>query len=142
MSVLEKIIWKSSFLVKDPTHIIQYMQSFDCLVFWKQKLTRFKIKLAFSMVLCIHFKLSFWVFLLMVCDEVTFVWISRKTRYSSQNSRLYQERLFLFLAPILLACIITDSLIHEAMTLMKNNSLSFESINYQFRLLTWLKRAF
>ena len=33
--------------------------------------------------------------------------------------RLYQERLFLFLAFILSACIITSSLIHEATTLME-----------------------
>jgi hypothetical protein len=137
-----KDILKIKLFGQRPTHVIQYMQSFDCLVFWKQKLTRCKIKMAFSMVLCIHFKLWFWVYLLMVCDEVTFVWISRKTRYSSQNSRLFQERLFLFLAPILLACIITGSLIHEVMTPMEKNSSSFESVIYQFKLLTWLKRAF
>jgi len=40
---LEKIFWKSSFLLKDSTHVIQNIQSLDCNVFWKQKLTRCKI---------------------------------------------------------------------------------------------------
>jgi len=39
----EKIFWKSSFLLKNPTHVIQNIQSLDCNVFWKQKLTRCKI---------------------------------------------------------------------------------------------------
>ena len=47
------------------------------------------------------------------------LWISRKTKGSSQNLRIHQERLFSFLAPILSACIITNSLIHEATTLME-----------------------
>ena len=49
-----EIFWKSSFLIKDPTHVIRNTQSFDCLVFWKQKSTRCRIKMAFSMVLCIN----------------------------------------------------------------------------------------
>jgi hypothetical protein len=61
-----------AFLVKGPTYVIQYMQSFDYLVFWKQKLARQKIKMAFSMVLCVNFNLWSWVYLLMVYDEVTF----------------------------------------------------------------------
>jgi hypothetical protein len=54
----------------------------------------------------------------MVCDEVTFCEF-KETKGSSQNLRIHQERLFSFLAPILLACIITISLIHEATTLME-----------------------
>jgi hypothetical protein len=96
MLVLEKIFWKSSFLVKDPTHVIQNMQSFDCLVFWKQKLTRCKIKMTFFMVFCVSFNLWSWVYLLMVCDEVTFCEL-QETKGSSQNSRISQEMVaFLF----------------------------------------------
>jgi len=105
-------------LVKDPTHAIQNMQSFDCLVFWKQKLTRCKIKMTFFMVLCVSFNLWSWVYLSMVYDEVTFCEF-QKTQGSSQNLRIHQERLFSFWTLILSACIITNSLIPEAMTLMK-----------------------
>jgi hypothetical protein len=49
------------------------------LYFEKQKLTRWKIKMAFSMVLRVNFNVWSWVYLLMICDEVTFLWIS-KTR--------------------------------------------------------------
>ena len=44
----------------------------------KKKLIHCKIKMAFFMVLCIHFRLWFWVYLLMVCDEVICLWISKK----------------------------------------------------------------
>jgi len=54
----------------------------------------------------------------MVCDEVTFCEFQER-KGSSQNLRIHQERLFSFLAPMLLACIITSSLIHEATTLME-----------------------
>jgi hypothetical protein len=43
----------------------------------------------------------------------------KETRCSNQNLRLYQERLFPFLAPIVSTCIITSSLIHEVTTLME-----------------------
>ena len=36
-----------AFFIKDPTHIIRNIQSFDCHVFWKQKLTRCKTKMVF-----------------------------------------------------------------------------------------------
>jgi hypothetical protein len=70
----------------------------------------------------------------MVCGEVTFCEL-QETKGSSPNLRIHQERWFSFLAPILSACIITSSLIHEAMTLMENSS-SFEIAIYRFRLLT------
>jgi len=54
----------------------------------------------------------------MVCDEVTFYEL-QETKGSSPNLRIHQERWFYFLAPILSACIITSSLIHEATTLME-----------------------
>ena len=49
----------------------------------------------FFMVLCIHFRLWFWAYLLMVCNEVTFCEF-QKTKGSSQNLRIHQERLFSF----------------------------------------------
>jgi len=45
--------------------------------------------------------------------------VNFKNKMLNSNLRLYQERLFSFLALILSACIITNSLIHEAMILMK-----------------------
>jgi len=43
----------------------------------------------------------------------------KETRCSNQNLRLYQERLFPFLALIVSTCIITSSLIHEVITLIE-----------------------
>jgi len=107
----------------------------------KTEMIHCKIKMTFFMVLCVSFNLWSWVYLLMVYDEVTFCEF-HETKGSSQNLRIHQERLFsLFLVPILSACIITSSLIHEATTLMENSS-SFEIAIYRFKLLTWLKRAF
>jgi hypothetical protein len=57
---------------------------------------------------------DFGYILLMVCDEVTFFF-----NLKNKMLRLYQERLFLFLAFILSICIITSSLIHEVMTLIE-----------------------
>jgi hypothetical protein len=45
MLILKRSFEKSSLLVQDPTHVIQNIQSFDCHVFWKQKLTRRKTKM-------------------------------------------------------------------------------------------------
>ena len=69
-------------------------------------MTRCKIKMTFFMVLYVSFNLWSWVYLLIVCDEVTF-------------SEFHQQRLFSFLTSILSACIITSSLIRDAMTLME-----------------------
>jgi hypothetical protein len=55
----------------------------------------------------------------MVCDEVIFFYEFQKNKMFKSKLRLYQERLFLFLALILSACIITNSLIHEVTTLME-----------------------
>jgi hypothetical protein len=49
--------------------------------------------LFFFMVLCIHFKLYFWVHLWMVCDEVTSLWIS-KIRCSTQNLSFIKKGCF------------------------------------------------
>jgi len=82
---------------------------------------------------------DFWVYLLMVCDEVTCLWIW-KNKMPKSNLRLYQERLF-FLTFILSACIITSSLIHEATTFMEK-LFKFWSAIYRFKLLTWSKKIF
>ena len=147
MSFFEKTFWKSSFLIKDPTHVIRNIQSFDCHVFCKQKLTHCKTKMAFSfpfffMVLCVSFNLWSWVYLLMVYDEVTFCKFQGKQKAQVKTWGFIRKDCFLFfLATILSAYIITSSLIYEATTLMKNSS-SFEIAIYRFSLLTWLKRAF
>ena len=43
-----KIFWKSSFFDQKSNTRHSNTQSFNCLVFWKQKLTRCKIKMVFS----------------------------------------------------------------------------------------------
>ena len=143
MSVFESnfFFWNSSFFGQRPNTRYS-MQFFDCFVFWKHKwpVVRLKWFLFFFMVLCVSFNLWSWVYLLMVCDEVTFCEFQENKRLKS-NLRIHQVRLFSFLAPILLVCIITSSLIHKATTLMESSS-SFEIAIYRFRLLTWLKRAF
>jgi hypothetical protein len=84
----------------------------------KTEMTHCKFKMTFFMVLCIHFRLWFWGISFDGLWWGDLLWISRKTKGSSQNLRIHQERFF-FLAPILSACIITNSLIHEATTLME-----------------------
>ena len=79
--------------VKDPTHVIRNIQSFDYHVFWKQKLTRCKIKMAFSMVLCINLNPWYWVYHMIVYDEVTFAWIS-KARQPSQHLGFIKKNCF------------------------------------------------
>ena len=37
-----------------------------------------RLKWLFSMVLCVNFNIWSWVYLLIVCDEVTFLWISKQ----------------------------------------------------------------
>jgi len=47
----EMFFWKSSFFFfKDPTHVIQNSQFLDCHVFWIQKLTQYRIKMAFGYI--------------------------------------------------------------------------------------------
>jgi len=92
-------------------------------IFWlscilKTEMTRCKIKMTFFMVLCISFNLWSWVYLLMVCDEVTFCEF-KETKGSKSKLEDSSRKIVFFLAPILLACIITSSLIHEATTLME-----------------------
>jgi hypothetical protein len=56
MSNFESIFGNQALLVKDPTHAIQ-CSPLIVLFFREKKLTRCKIKMAFSKVFCIHFKL-------------------------------------------------------------------------------------
>ena len=97
---LKRPFANQAFWSKTQHTFFQNIQSFDCHVFWKQKLTRCKTKMAFFFFLFFSWFFvsildsDFGVYTLMVCDEVTFMWIS-KIRLKS-NLRLYQERLFLF----------------------------------------------
>ena len=104
-------------LVKDPTHVIQ-CSPLIVLYFWKQKWPVVRLKWLFSWffvsVLIFNLGYIFW-WSAMRWPSVNF----KKQKAQSQNLRIHQERLFSFLAPILLACIITSSLIHEATTLME-----------------------
>ena len=106
-----KIIWKSSFVIKDPTHYS--MQSFDCLVSWKQKWSVERFKMTFS-----------WFFVSTLNSDFGYIFwwsVMRRHfyRFQKQDAQLYQKRLFLFLAFILSTCIMTSSLIHEVTTLME-----------------------
>jgi len=120
MSFFEKTFWKSSFFIKDPTHVIRNIQSFDCHVFWKQKLTRCKTKMVFFS----------WFFVSILDSDFGYIFWWSMMRWLSvnfkENKRLKSKLedssrkiVFFFLAPILSACIITSSLIHEATTLME-----------------------
>ena len=138
----EMSFWKSSFFfIKYPTHVIRNIQSFDCHVFWKHKLTQCRIKMAFSMVLCINLNPWYCVYHLMVYDEVSFAWISKKKKTPKSTLRLYQERLFLFLALILSACIITHSLIHEVTTLIEK-LLKFRECHLSVQIICSIKKGF
>jgi len=55
----------------------------------------------------------------MVCDEVTFCKFQGKQKAQVKTWAFIKKDYSFFLAPILSACIITSSLIHEATTLMK-----------------------
>jgi hypothetical protein len=59
----------------------------------------------------------------MVCDEVTFCEFQGKQKAQVKTWGFIKKDCFLFLAPILSACIITSSLIHEATTLMEKKKL-------------------
>ena len=56
MSIFESIFGNQALLVKDPTHAIQ-CSPLIVLFLREKKLTHCKIKMAFSKVFCIHFKL-------------------------------------------------------------------------------------
>jgi len=103
MSVFESIFEIQAFVVKDLTQLLwsKTQHTLFNVVLWlscilKTEMTHCKAKMNFFMVLCVSFNLWSWVYLLMVCDEMTFCEF-QKTRCSNQNLRLYQERLFSFL---------------------------------------------
>jgi hypothetical protein len=96
MLVLEKIFWKSSFFdQRSNTCYSKYaILWLSCIL--KTEMTYCKIKMTFFMVLCVSFNLWSWVYLLMVCDEVTFCEFQGKKKGSSQKLRIHQERSFFF----------------------------------------------
>ena len=117
--------WKVIFeirapLVKDPTHYS--MQSFDCLVFWKQRWPVVRFKMTFS-----------WFFVSTLNSDFGYIFWWSAMRWPSvnlkENNRLKSKLedlsrktvlfLFFFLAIILSTCITTGNLIHEATTLME-----------------------
>jgi len=120
MLIFEKTFWKSSFLIKDLTHVIRNIQSFDCHVFWKQNLTCCKTKMAFFLS---------WFFVSVLTFDLGYIFWRSAMRWPSVNFKKQKTQVktwgfikkdcFLFFAPILSACIITSSLIHEATTLME-----------------------
>jgi hypothetical protein len=110
--------WKRSFenqafLVKDPTHVIQ-CSPLIVLYFENKNRPVVRLKCHFPWFFVSTLNFDFGYILLMVCDEVTFFF-----NFKNKMLRLYQERLFLFLAFVLSICIITSSLIHEVTTLIE-----------------------
>ena len=95
-------------LVKDPTHYSK--QSFDCLVFWKQKWPVVRFKMTFS-----------WFFVSILNSDFGYIfwWSVMRWHFYRFQKQDVRERLFLFLAFILSTCIMTSSLIHEVTTLME-----------------------
>jgi sensor histidine kinase YesM len=83
------------FFFKDPTHVIQNTQFLDYHVFWKQKLTQCRIKMVYPMFVVLSILTLILGISLMVCDEVTFVWIS-KSRCSSQILGFIKRGCFFF----------------------------------------------
>jgi hypothetical protein len=104
--------WKSTSSVKDPTHAIQ-CSPLIVLYFENKNWPVVTLKWLFS-----------WFFVsILNSDPRYIIWWHVMGWYfcEFQNKmlRLYQERLFVFLAFILSACIITSSLIHEVTTLIE-----------------------
>jgi len=96
MPILKSIFQKSSLFGQRPNtrHSKYVILWLSCIL--KTKMTRCKIKMTFFMVLCVSFNLWSWVYLLVVCNEVTFCEL-QETKGSSQNLRIYQEMVaFLF----------------------------------------------
>jgi len=118
MSLFEKNLFeKSSFWSK--TQHTNFKIYSPLIVMYFENRKWLVVKNGFFMVLCIHFRFCFFGYIfLMVCDEVTFC-IFQKTKMLKSKLEALSKRLFPFLASILSACIITNSLIHEATTLME-----------------------
>jgi len=119
MSILKSFFGNQAYLVKDPTHIIQNIQSFDCLVFWNRNWPVVRLKWLFS-----------WFFVSVLTFDHGYIFWRSAMRWPSVNFKenkslkpkledFSRNGCFSFLAPILSACIITSSLIHEATTLME-----------------------
>jgi hypothetical protein len=69
--IRDVLFWKDLlkiklFFIKDPTHVIRNIQSFDCHVFWKQKLTSCKTKMAF-------FSFFSWIFVSILDSDFGYI---------------------------------------------------------------------
>jgi hypothetical protein len=117
MSIFEKYFWNSSFFGQRRYTLFNVVLWLSCIL--KTEMTRCKIKMTFFMVLCVSFNLWSRVYLLMVCNEVTFYEFQEKQGTRVKTWGFITKGCFFFLAPILSACIIISSLIHEVTTLME-----------------------
>ena len=92
-----------------------------------------------------------WFFVsIWILDIVYIIWWSmmrwplrefQKKKTPKSTLRLYQERLFLFLALILSACIITHSLIHEVTTLIEK-LFKFRERHLSVQIICSIKKGF
>ena len=113
--------WKRSFenqafLSKTQHTLFNIVLWLSCIL--KTEMTHCKFKMTFFMVLCIHFRLWFW--------GISFDglwWGDLYVNFKKQKTQVktwgFIKKDCFFFTPILSACIITSSLIHEAMTLME-----------------------
>jgi len=72
-----KDLLKIKLFFKDPTHVIRNIQSFDCHVFWKQKLTRCKTKMVFFL----------WFFVSILDSDFGYIFWWSMMRWPSVNFR-------------------------------------------------------
>jgi hypothetical protein len=94
------------------------------------------------MVLCVNFNLWSWVCHLIVYDEVTFYEFKRKKKQDAQVKTWgFIKKRLVFLAPILLACIMTNNLVRVAMTLMKN-LFKFRESHLSVQIIYLIKKSF
>ena len=88
-------------------------QSFNCLVFWKQKVTRCKIKMVFS-----------WFFVSILKSDFGYIfWWSvmrwHCCEFQKQDAQALSRKVVSFLSIYFINNIITSSLIHEVLTLIE-----------------------
>jgi len=91
---LKVFSWNSSFFGQRPNTLFNAVLWLSCIL--KTKMTRCKIKMSFFMVLCISFNLWSWVYLLMVCDEVTFCEFQETKRLKSKLEDSSRKIVFFF----------------------------------------------
>jgi hypothetical protein len=103
--IRDVVFWKDLLKIKlydqRPTYVIQNIHPLIVMYFENRNWPIVRLKwlffFFFFMVLCNHFRLWFWVHLLRVYDEVTFLWIS-KNKMLKSKLRFYQQKVVFLLS--------------------------------------------